>query len=122
MSASSPSSSSGRGADAPLAGTYHQAQLCEQLVKALIWASWSDDELQRVAEAELTALLRRIAQMMSASRSMGAFKTSFLIHADTLRMSSLPSCTPEFDPYGLDNLPSSAHGGSDTGRHAETTP
>ena len=73
--ASSPSSSSGRRSDPHVNGTVPHAQLCEGLLKALLWVSWtSSDAADQVVEV-LDDLLAKIGQMVKEHRSTGMYQT-----------------------------------------------
>jgi len=50
-------------------GTMAQAQLCEALLKALIWVSLSNPGLRNEVEAVLDEHFRQIASMMRQNRS-----------------------------------------------------
>lgn len=64
-----PSSSSSR-ADSGAAGSITHGQLCEGILRAVIWVAWSREDLRAEAGDILDGLLGDIAQMMNEGRSL----------------------------------------------------
>ncbi|KJE03847.1 phosphatidylinositol 4-kinase [Cryptococcus gattii NT-10] len=64
--ASSASSSSGR-ADIGIAGSVGQAQLCQDLIKAMIWAGWSSEEARSDVGETLVRLGQKIADLCTSN-------------------------------------------------------
>lgn len=64
--ASPASSSSGR-ADIGIAGSVGQAQLCQDLIKAMIWAGWSSEEARSDVGETLVRLGQQIADLCASN-------------------------------------------------------
>ncbi|KAK8853241.1 hypothetical protein IAR55_003943 [Kwoniella newhampshirensis] len=60
-----PSSSTGR-YEADRAGSNGQAQLCEGLIKALLWVAWGRHELRSEVGAAIVELIEKVGSMMTA--------------------------------------------------------
>ena len=67
---SSPSSSTGQYRDPSGVGTAPQSHLCEMLLKAFLWISWSNPELREEVGTVINDLFHKLAVMMKDSSSL----------------------------------------------------
>ncbi|OWZ76646.1 phosphatidylinositol 4-kinase [Cryptococcus neoformans Bt85] len=65
--AASPASSSSARADVGLAGSVGQAQLCQDLIKAMIWAGWSSEDARSDVGETLVRLGQQIADLCASN-------------------------------------------------------
>lgn len=65
--AASPASSSSGRADIGIAGSVGQAQLCQDLIKAMIWAGWSSEEARSDVGETLVRLGQQIADLCASN-------------------------------------------------------